>query len=145
MKAAVNWDHGLTFEGMADSGFTVNLGGSPDVGGDDDGFRPMELILTGLIGCTAMDVISILKKKRQDVTGFRVTADAEQAGKHPRVFTKIYIHYIVEGHNIDPRAVKRAIELSETIYCPAQGMLSGKVDMVLTYEIVESKSVAATT
>ncbi|MFL7837410.1 MAG: OsmC family protein [Candidatus Promineifilaceae bacterium] len=143
MKAEVTWDHGLTFEGTADSGFTVNLGGSPAVGGDDDGFRPMELILTGLIGCTAMDVISILLKKREDVTGFRVTADAQQANQHPRVFTDVHIHYIVEGHNIDPRSVERAIELSETIYCPAQGMLSGKVAMELTYEIVESESAAA--
>ena len=65
------------------------MGGSTAVGGDDDGFRPMELILTGLIGCTAMDVISILKKKRQDVTNFRVTADAQQANGHPHVFTQI--------------------------------------------------------
>jgi putative redox protein len=142
MKAAVTWDHGLTFEGKADSGFTVNLGSSPAVGGDNDGFRPMELILTGLIGCTAMDVISILMKKRQDVTGFRVTADAEQAESHPHVFTKIHIHYIVEGQNIDPKAVERAMELSETRYCPAQAMLSVIVPMELTYEIVEAESVA---
>ena len=68
MKAEVTWDHGLSFEGTADTGFTVNMGGSTAVGGDDDGFRPMELILTGLIGCTAMDVISILKKKRQNIS-----------------------------------------------------------------------------
>lgn len=143
MKAAVTWDHGLTFEGTADTGFTVNMGGSATAGGDNDGFRPMELILTGLIGCTAMDVISILKKKRQDVTNFRVTADAEQAEGHPHVFTIVRIHYIVEGHNIDSKAVERALELSETRYCPAQAMLSETVPMELTYEIVEAEAVPA--
>jgi putative redox protein len=139
MKASVTWDHGLTFAGTADSGFTVNLGGSPKVGGDDDGFQPMELILTGLIGCTAMDVISILRKKRQDVTNFKVTADAERAAHHPRVFTSIHIHYTVEGRHVDPKAVERAMELSETRYCPAQAMLSSVVDMRLTYEIIEAE------
>jgi putative redox protein len=143
VKAAVTWDHGLTFEGTADSGFTVALGSSPAVGGDDDGFRPMELILTGLIGCTAMDVISILMKKRQDVTNFRVTAEAQQADGHPRVFTNIHIHYMVEGRNVDPAAVERAVELSETRYCPAQAMLSETVAMQLTYEIIEAETVAA--
>lgn len=143
MKAAVTWDHGLTFEGTADSRFSVNMGGSTAVGGDDDGFRPMELILTGLIGCTAMDVISILRKKRQDITNFSVTADAEQADGHPHVFTNIHIHYIVEGHGVDANAVERAMELSETRYCPAQAMLSQTVPMELTYEIVEAEAVAA--
>jgi putative redox protein len=142
MKAAVTWDHGLTFEGTADSGFTVNLGGSTAVGGHNDGFRPMELILTGLIGCTAMDVISILRKKRQQVTGFRVTADAEQADGHPHVFTAITIHYVIEGQDIDPQAVERAIELSETRYCPAQAMLAPTVPMTLTYEIVEPATIS---
>lgn len=138
MKASVTWDHGLTFAGMSDSGFSVNLGGSKSVGGDDDGMRPMELILTGLIGCTAMDVISILRKKRQNVTGFSVTADAQQASTHPKVFTHIHIHYLVEGKDIDPRAIERAIELSEKRYCPAQAMLSQAVDIELTYEINDS-------
>ncbi len=137
MNASVTWDHGLTFTGTADSGFTVNLGGDPAVGGDDDGFRPMELILTGLVGCTAMDVISILRKKREDVTGFRVTAQAEQADKHPHVFTKIHIHYIVEGRQVKPASVERSIELSETRYCPAQAMLAQSVAITSSYEIVE--------
>ena len=141
MNATVTWDHGLTFAGTADTGFAVNLGGSPAVGGDNDGFRPMELILTGLIGCTAMDVISILKKKRQQVTAFQVTADAEQAETYPKVFTHIHIHYIVEGKQVDPKAVERAMELSETRYCPAQAMLAPTVKMKLTYEVRETKPV----
>ncbi len=143
MKAAATWDHGLTFEGTAGTGFTVNMGGSVAAGGDDDGFRPMELILTGLAGCTAMDVISILKKKRQQVTNFQVTAEAQQADSHPHVFTDIHLHYIVEGHNVDPKAVERAMQLSETRYCPAQAMLAATVPMTLSYEIVEAESVSA--
>ncbi len=137
MKASVTWDHGLSFVGTADSEFTINLGASPSVGGDNDGFRPMEMILTGLIGCTAMDVISILKKKRQNVTGFKVEADAKQAETYPKVFTHINIHYVIDGQNIDSSSVERAIELSETRYCPAQAMLSQVTEIELTYEINE--------
>ena len=143
MKASVTWDHGLSFAATADSGFTMNLGGSKAAGGDNDGFRPMELILMGLIGCTGMDVISILEKKRQDVTGFRVTAEAERTDTYPMVFTHINVHYIVEGRNIDPKAVERAIELSETRYCPAQAMLAPTVPMSLSYEVVEVEPVPA--
>ena len=114
MQASVNWDHGLTFTGTADSGFEIALGASPAVGGEDDGFRPLELMLVSLAGCTGMDVISILSKKRQDITGFRVRVDAERAEEHPKVFTAITVHYTVRGRNIDPAAVERAIELSET-------------------------------
>ena len=134
MKASVKWDSGLLFEGTADSGFTLNLG----PGGEQPGFGPMELILVGLIGCTAMDVISILEKKRQKVVDFKVTADADRAEDHPKVFTHVRIHYTITGHEVDPKAVERAIELSETKYCPAQAMLSKAAGMELTYEIVEA-------
>jgi putative redox protein len=127
----------MSFTATADSGFRLNMGAQPDVGGDDDGFRPMELVLLGLAGCTAMDVISILRKKRQHVTGFEVQAHAERAQEHPRVFTDITIKYIVEGINVDPEAVRRAIELSETKYCPAQAMLVQAVPIRHEFEIVE--------
>jgi putative redox protein len=140
MKASVKWDHGLSFAGTADSGFTVNLGGSPAAGGDDDGLRPMELILIGLIGCAAMDVISILEKKRQSVTGFQVEAEADRAESHPKVFTQIRIHYVVEGQNIDPRAIERAMQLSEERYCPAQAMLAKAAEIKLSYDIVDTAS-----
>ncbi len=140
MKASVTWDHGLSFEGTADSGFTINLGSSVDVGGDDDGFRPLELMLTSLAGCTAMDVISILRKKRQPVTGFKVQAEAQRAESHPKVFTHIHVHYIVEGDGVAPEAVERAMELSETRYCPAHAMLSQVAEVETSYEILPSKS-----
>lgn len=138
MDAKVTWKGRMTFEGSADSGFTVTLGADPAVGGDNDGLRPMELIAIGLAGCTAMDVISILGKKRQQVTAFETRVHAERAEEHPKVFTHIVIQYIVEGRQIDPAAVERAIELSKTKYCPAQAMLEKAVKIEHTYEIRES-------
>jgi putative redox protein len=124
MEANVTWKGHLSFDGSADTGFSLPLGADTEVGGDNDGFRPMELILLGLAGCTAMDVISILTKKRQQVTAFEVWIRAPRASEHPRVFTEVLIEYHVTGHAIDEEAVERAIELSETKYCPAQAMLS---------------------
>jgi putative redox protein len=99
----------------------------------------MELIATGLAGCTAMDTISILQKKRQDVTDFEVNVHAERAEEHPRVFTHIKIEYQITGHGVDESAVLRAIGLSAKRYCPAQGMLSQIVPIDLEYQIFEAR------
>ena len=122
MEAKVVWKERMSFTGFAESGFTIPLGTSPDVGGDNDGFRPMELLAIGLAGCTAMDVISILQKKKQEITGFEVQVHADRAEEHPRVFTKIGIEYIVNGRNVERTAVERAVQLSAEKYCPAQAM-----------------------
>ena len=124
MDASVSWIKGMSFTGTADTGFTVPLGTEPAVGGENDGFRPIELMAVSLAGCTAMDVMSILRKKRQDITGFEVKVHADRADEHPKVFTAIEIRYLLRGRNIDPSAVQRAIDLSESKYCPAQAMLS---------------------
>jgi len=137
MEAKVKWHGNLTFTGSAETGFEVPLGAHPSVGGDNDGFRPLELMAVSLAGCTAMDVISILKKKRQDVTGFDVTVHTQQAVEHPKVFTEAVIEYVVVGHHIDEQAVIRSIELSATRYCPAQGMLAKAFPMKLRYQIFE--------
>jgi putative redox protein len=137
MDARVTWKNNLSFEGTADTGFILPLDADVNVGGANDGFKPMELILLGLIGCTAMDVISILQKKRQQVTAFQVTAHAERAEDHPKVFTKILLDYQVTGTDVDKQAVERAIELSETKYCPAQAMLSHSVTIRSKYSILE--------
>jgi putative redox protein len=138
MDAKVTWKGRMTFEGKSESGFTVGLGTDPGVGGDNDGLRPMELIAIGLAGCTAMDVISILQKKRQDVTAFETVVHADRADEHPKVFTHVKVTYIVEGHSVDPAAVARAIELSATKYCPAQAMLEKAVTIEHSYEIKEA-------
>jgi putative redox protein len=137
MDAKVVWRQRMTFDASADSGFTVTMGADPSVGGDDDGPRPMEFLLMGLAGCTAMDVLSILNKKRQKVTGFEVRAHADRAPGHPKIFTAITLHYIVRGQGIDPAAVQRAMELSEKTYCPAQAMFSQVAPITLSYEIIE--------
>ena len=135
MNAKVNWDGKLSFTGSADTGFEVPLGASPEVGGDNDGFRPLELMAVSLAGCTAMDVISILQKKRQEISDFRVEINTDQADKHPKVFTKAVIEYHVTGNNIDEKAVVRALELSATSYCPAQSMLVKVFPITLKYFI----------
>jgi len=131
MDAKVVWKERMSFIGTAESGFTIPLGTSPDMGGDKDGFRPMELLAIGLAGCTAMDVISILKKKKQEVTGFEVQVHADRAEEHPHVFTKIVIEYIVSGRNVERAAVERAVQLSAEKYCPAQAMFSKVVPIEL--------------
>jgi putative redox protein len=134
MDAKVIWKEKMSFEGTADSGFKVTLGTIPEVGGDNDGFRPMELLAIGLAGCTAMNVISILNKKKQDVHDFEVRVHADRAEEHPRVFTHLTIEYIVSGKDLDRAAVERAVELSETKYCSAQAMFKKivPIDRVIT-------------
>jgi putative redox protein len=134
MEAKVIWKGRMSFNGSADSDFTVPLGSSPLVGGDDDGFRPMELLAIGLAGCTAMDVISILQKKRQEVKSFAVRVHAERAGEHPKVFTHLTIEYLLSGKNLDRKAVERAVQLSEAKYCPAQAMFKqiAPIDLKIT-------------
>lgn len=129
MDAKVIWKKNMSFEGGADSGFTLPLGTMPEVGGDNDGFRPMELLAIGLAGCTAMDVISILTKKRQEVSSFEVHVHAEQADDHPKVFTHLAIEYIISGEALSREAVERAVELSSEKYCPAQAMFGKIVPM----------------
>jgi len=139
MEAKVEWHGKMSFTGSAETGFEVPLGASPAVGGDNDGFRPLELMAISLAGCTAMDVISILQKKRQDVTGFEVKVHTEHGDHHPQVFTEAVIDYLITGHDIDEKAVVRSIELSATRYCPAQNMLAKAFPMRLQYQIFEDK------
>src|SRR5512138_2614061 len=135
--ASVKWEHGLTFKGTADTGFSVAIGGSPADGGDNDGFRPTELLLVAAAACSAMDVISILQKKRQDVSGFEVKVHGERAEEHPRKFTHIELEYVVRGRRVDPAAVERSIELSLTKYCSVSATLEPAVTITHKYQIVE--------
>ncbi len=139
MDAKVTWSKRLSFIGEADTGFSVPLGANPQVGGDNDGFRPMELIAIGIAGCTAMDVISVLQKKRQNVTAFEVQLRSQQAQDHPHVFTQIEIEYLISGHDVDETAVQRAIELSENKYCPAQAMFNQILPIKLSYKILQAE------
>jgi putative redox protein len=137
MNISINWKGNMAFVGNSPGGFPIELDAESNVGGMNRGMLPMEMIAFGLAGCTAMDVISILKKKRQDVKEFEVKVDAPRASDHPKVFTNAIITYSVLGKNIDKTAVLRAIELSSTKYCPAQTMLSQAFPIDLRYEIYE--------
>jgi putative redox protein len=137
MEVTLSWKGKMSFEGVSDTGFVQKMDADTSVGGDNGGARPMEFIAIGLAGCTAMDVISILRKKQQDVTGFEVRVQADRAAEHPKVFTRMVVVYHVTGHNVDEVALHRAIELSAAKYCPAQAMLAKVVPMELKYEIYE--------
>jgi putative redox protein len=143
MDVKVTWEEGLAFMGEADSGHSVRLDGEPAAGGKGEGLRPMQLIALGLAGCTAMDVIAILQKKRQQVSAFEVRVHLERASEHPRVFTHAVIEYLITGHQVDEAAVIRAIELSATRYCSAQAMLVKAFPIELKYHIYEDQGKAA--
>jgi putative redox protein len=137
MKVAVQWKENMTFIGTPDSGFAVQMDADSSFGGTDNGVRPMEMVALGLAGCTAMDVISILQKKRQQVTKFEVRVNAPRSAEHPKVFTRALITYIVTGRSVDESALLRSIELAATKYCPAQLMLAQAIPMEFHYEIYE--------
>ena len=139
MKVSVNWKENLTFVGVPDSGFPVQMDSDSSIGGTNSGVRPMEMIALGLAGCTAMDVMSILQKKRQHVTQFEVRVNAPRSADYPKVFTSAVITYIVTGTNVAEESLLRAIELAATKYCPAQAMLEQVFPMDLHYEIYEDE------
>lgn len=127
MESKATWKGDLTFVGSADSGFSLVMDTFKEVGGNESGFRPVELIAIGVAGCTGMDVISILKKKRQEVTAFEVLVHATRATEHPKKITHMVIEYVVTGKNIDPSAVERAVQLSEEKYCPSIATIRNNV------------------
>jgi putative redox protein len=138
MDATVTWGGDAKFIGESGSGHTIIMDGPPDHGGRNQGVRPMEMLILGLGGCSSFDVVSILKKSRQDVTDCQVKVNAERADAVPAVFTKIHLAFIVSGNNLKESQVKRAVELSATKYCSASIMLEAAgVEISHSYEIVE--------
>ncbi len=142
MKAAIKRIAGMTLAGMADSNHWITMDADQAVGGRDGGARPMELLLLGLGGCTSMDVLSILEKKRVHVDDYECFLEAERADEHPRVFTQIRIKFIFYGEVIPPEAVERAIALSEEKYCSASAMLRKSAEVKVEYEIRKSRAAA---
>lgn len=138
MDAKLTWKSGLKFTGVADSGIEVPLDTTLEHGGEGLGVVPMEMILMGLGGCTSMDVISILAKKRQEVTSFEILLHGDRSTEHPKVFTNITIEYVVKGKGLDPAAVERAVELSENKYCPGMAMLRKAVDISTSFRVEEA-------
>ena len=138
MKATVKWTDGAMFVGESGSGHSVVMDGPEDLGGRNLGPRPMEMLLLGTGGCSVYDVMSMLKKSRQQVVDCRVEMDAERADAVPAVFTRINMHFIVTGVGLKENHVKRAVELSAEKYCSASIMLGAAgVEVTHTHEIVE--------
>jgi len=137
MKASVKWAGKASFEGRSDSGHTVIMDGSPEIGGENRGPRPMEMLLLGLGCCSSIDVMLILGKGRQDVTDCIVHIEAERAPSEPKVFTKIHMHFVVSGRQVDPKRVEKAIQLSATKYCSATIMLGKTAEITHDFEIIE--------
>lgn len=137
MKATVKWIDGVSFVGEAESGHAVVLDGPPDAGGRNIGMRPMEMVLVGMGGCTAFDVVSILQKARQPVSDCRVELSAERADEIPKVFTRIHVHFVVSGQGLKAAQVERAVKLSAEKYCSASIMLGKTASITHDFEIIE--------
>lgn len=127
---------GMAFRARAGTGYELVIDTSPDHGGTAGGFEPLELLAVALGGCTALDVIAILRKKRQMVTGYRLRVATRQATEHPKVYTHFVVLHIVQGRALDPRAVARAIELSAVKYCPVSAMLAQAAQVTHQFRII---------
>jgi putative redox protein len=126
--AELSWKGGMSFAGVGASGHVVVMDSTPEVGGDDSAARPMELLLFGVMGCTAMDVVSILKKKREPLQDFKIVATFERSPEHPKKYTRIHLEYIAYG-DVELKSLERAAELSETIYCGAIATVRGVAEV----------------
>ena len=137
MKATIKWVDGVSFVGESGSGHAVVLDGPPEAGGRNVGMRPMEMVLVGMGGCTAFDVVSILQKARQPVRDCRVELTAERADELPKVFTRIHVHFVVSGHGLKAAQVERAVKLSAEKYCSASIMLGRTAEITHDFEIID--------
>ena len=141
MHARIKWVENVCFVGESETGHAIVIDGAPESGGRNLGMRPMELLLIGMGSCTAFDVVTILKKGRQDVTDCYAELDATRADEVPKVFTKIHVHFVVKGHNLSAAQVERAIKLSAEKYCSASLMLGKTAEITHDFEIVEEVAV----
>ncbi|KAF3982473.1 MAG: OsmC family protein [Methylococcales symbiont of Hymedesmia sp. n. MRB-2018] len=137
MEATVKWVDGRTFLGESGSGHTVVMDGPPEHGGRNIGIRPMEMILLGVGGCSAFDVMAILQKGRNDIVDCVTELTAERVDTVPSVFSKIHLHFKVSGINLKEKVVARAVKLSAEKYCSASIMLSKSVDITHDFEIID--------
>lgn len=139
MKAVVKWLDNMSFVGESESGHSVVMDGPPESGGRNLGVRPMEMVLLGMGGCTAFDVVLILQRQRQSITDCHVELSAERATEVPKVFTKIHVHYVVTGKDLDEKKVARAVNMTAEKYCSVSIMLAATVDVSHDFEIIEDE------
>ena len=136
MKCRIKWLDHMSFVGESGSGHSVVMDGAPEAGGRDLGIRPMEMLLLGLGGCTAFDVVSILHKSRQQISDCEVEIEAERADQIPKIFTRIHLHFIVSGRALDATKVSKAVSLSADKYCSASRMLEKTATITHDFEVV---------
>lgn len=136
MKVEIVWREAASFLGKTESGHALLMDGPPEGGGKNEGPRPMETVLVGTGGCTAYDVVSILKRSRQDVTACQVRIEAERAETDPKVFTRIHFHFVLSGSNLSAERIEHAIRLSAEKYCSASIMLAKTAKITHDFEIV---------
>jgi putative redox protein len=139
MKARIKWIQDVMFLGESGSGHSVVMDGAPEAGGRNLGLRPMEMVLLGLGGCSAFDVMMILKRSREQVTDCVVELDAQRAETDPKVFTKIEMRYVVTGRSLDRKKVERAVSLSAEKYCSASAILAKTAEITHSIEIIETQ------
>ena len=137
VEAKVRLMGGMQFEGDSSSGHRLIMDADTALGGENKGFRPMELLLVGFGGCSGMDVISILRKKRQNVTGFEMNIKGEKTETHPHIYREVHIEYVVKGKGVEKEAVERAITLSLDKYCSVGATLSKAGKITHGYRIIE--------
>jgi len=136
MQVRVKWVDGMMFIGESDSGHAVVMDGPPELGGNNMGVRPMEMLLLGMGGCSSIDVVEILKKGRNDIKACVAEISAERAETIPKVFTKIHVHFVITGNDLKEATVERAIKLSAEKYCSAALMLQKAVEITHDFEII---------
>ena len=137
MNISVNWVDGMLMVGKSHSGHSITMDGPPEIGGDNLGVRPMEMLLLGVAGCTMIDVVTTLKKMRQELTHCETKVNAERADDHPKIFTDIHIQFLVKGNDLDSKKVEKAITLSAEKYCSASIMLGKTASISHDFEILE--------
>jgi len=140
MDCTVRWGNGMTFVAETGSGHLVSMDGAPEGGGRNLAPRPMEVMLAGAGGCTAYDVVVILKKNGQAITGCEVSLQAERAAADPKVFTKIHYHFVVRGRNLKRNLVEQAVRLTHEKYCSATAMLARSAEITKDFEILDEES-----
>ncbi|MCW9013064.1 MAG: OsmC family protein [Gammaproteobacteria bacterium] len=137
MKARVKWLDNMTFVGESGSGHSIVMDGAVDSGGRNLAARPMEMVLMGMGGCTAFDVVLILKRQRQPIEDCIVELSAERAEEVPKVFTRIHVHYVIKGKGLNEKKVAKAVELTAEKYCSVSIMLAATVEVSHDFEIIE--------
>ena len=138
MKARVKWLDHMSFVGESGSGHSLVIDGSPEHGGRNLGVRPMEMVLIGMGGCTAFDVVLMLQKSRQQIDSVEVTLDSERREEIPQVFTRIAVHFRIGGKGLSEKHVERAVKLSADKYCSVTRMLESTAEVVTTWEVIEA-------